>query len=1037
MLAGQCARILVVVMCALTLVRLWERESVSDAEAARQSMHAEASHDMAALKAAVAASLKREEELKQQLEQIQWLKREEEPKQQLEQMGEARAQGAKEALRRPTPEPAIILVMSSRTDRVRRDAIRETWAKGRRDVKFLVGRYGCEIPPTNRVVPDACEVLTGATESEVQDWTKVTAQVDKGLDEEMQQHNDTLLLDMVDDYRALKLKLGYVWAVQNTDASWIIKTDDDVYLRPAAMQAWFGGPDLQAAPRFTMVASSFNGTATVARQGKRREIKYPLGTWPDFPVGATHAVTRVLAQYVANHVTSLVEYEGEDVSMGVWMALAMFHKELHLRETELFKSYRSDEGAASCILDMEFLSCYQLEIPMAPGSGPLINDRKSPDMGDPTHTGSFGAKEGTVPLVQKTDLVAGLEVQAWEESIDFAPLVPALLPLREDGDRETTNIYTTRAAAAAACAAAGFARLCTKADLEDHSSCAAGWTSDWAGYWMAASSEGCGRRGYNPSTEPWSGPAGAYCCGPVPLSASFDQLGLSKNQVQHALTDCRTQNVSSWEEVHHQISNANSDFFTRAGIKLAVETGMQWYSKGAKKSKYLHRQQQHTFSVTEWFANAGLTDSLLDEAVSKCDEQSVETSEQLRSLQHKGRLLEMFNNSSEILQSSMRTWSEQFSQRCPGRVLKELTDTERQEFANQAEVAGSDWLEYTGVHSVGRGNEWYEGFEKDECIRRCCIKGAACTAWHYTSELGCSFVNSGTAAPAHASSTKPGNLRVILWFVTFDSPGYVYHAKAAIMSAIEKCTIYPIVYLTKSAMESLKPHIGWIRALNSSGDVLLLEHELSFDELLVKLDPKSGQLPVNMCWGRLDIPLIAADLFAKSSLPLLVDRVTSAKSANRNGECGETSFEIWKEHVIYTDSDVLFQNEIDIDGPDARWIQDVRGVAIGPEHQPGTQVNSGVLVFNVNWWLETWPDFLEHAVATNFHSTACEQELIVKYFGGAFTFYTRCFRPKSPCLTSNEEGIPASRQIQLEVLLGTIKRGCYNSLPWYATALFN
>ena len=81
-------------------------------------------------------------------------------------------------------------------------------------------------------------------------------------------------------------------------------------------------------------------------------------------------------------------------------------------------------------------------------------------------------------------------------------------------------------------------------------------------------------------------------------------------------------------------------FFTRAGIKLAVETGMQWYSKGAKKSKYLHRQQQHTFSVTEWFANAGLTDSLLDEAVSKCDEQSVETSEQLRSLQHKGRISE-------------------------------------------------------------------------------------------------------------------------------------------------------------------------------------------------------------------------------------------------------------------------------------------------------------------------------------------------------------------------------------------------------------
>ena len=85
-------------------------------------------------------------------------------------------------------------------------------------------------------------------------------------------------------------------------------------------------------------------------------------------------------------------------------------------------------------------------------------------------------------------------------------LTPALLPLSGG------QLYTTRAAAAAACAAAGFAKgLCTKADLAGHSRCAAGWTSDWVGYWMEASSAGCGHQGYNT----WSGPAGAYCCGPA------------------------------------------------------------------------------------------------------------------------------------------------------------------------------------------------------------------------------------------------------------------------------------------------------------------------------------------------------------------------------------------------------------------------------------------------------------------------------------------------------------------------------------------
>jgi hypothetical protein len=284
---------------------------------------------------------------------------------QTEEMVATRAQGAKEALRPKeelgskrlrSPEPAIILVMSSRTDRSRRDAIRETWANGRRDVKFLVGRYGCDIPPTNRA-PHACEVLTVATDSEARDWNTVTAQVDTELDKEMQQHNDTLLLEMVDEYRTLplKLKLGYAWAVKNTDVSWIIKTDDDVYLRPAAMQAWFGGPDLQLAPRFTMVAGGFV-KGPVLRKGKWRELKYPLGTWPAYPLGATHAATRALAQYVADRVTSLVDYEGEDVSMAVWMAQAPFHREVHLRPTELFYNLLSTKEAASCILDTDFLS---------------------------------------------------------------------------------------------------------------------------------------------------------------------------------------------------------------------------------------------------------------------------------------------------------------------------------------------------------------------------------------------------------------------------------------------------------------------------------------------------------------------------------------------------------------------------------------------------------------------------------------------------------------------------------------------------------
>ena len=74
-------------------------------------------------------------------------------------------------------------------------------------------------------------------------------------------------------------------------------------------------------------------------------------------------------------------------------------------------------------------------------------------------------------------------------------------------------IYTSRDQAAAACSSEGYTRLCTKAELKDHTRCAYGWTSDWNGYWMAGAEKGCGNADYNPSVGSHKGPAGAFCCG--------------------------------------------------------------------------------------------------------------------------------------------------------------------------------------------------------------------------------------------------------------------------------------------------------------------------------------------------------------------------------------------------------------------------------------------------------------------------------------------------------------------------------------------
>ena len=81
--------------------------------------------------------------------------------------------------------------------------------------------------------------------------------------------------------------------------------------------------------------------------------------------------------------------------------------------------------------------------------------------------------------------------------------------------------YGSRQAANAACAAggdptnpagpppAGISRLCAKAEVAGFSMCAAGWMSDFKGFWMERAAKGCGGAGFNA----WSGAdAGAYCC---------------------------------------------------------------------------------------------------------------------------------------------------------------------------------------------------------------------------------------------------------------------------------------------------------------------------------------------------------------------------------------------------------------------------------------------------------------------------------------------------------------------------------------------
>lgn len=121
-------------------------------------------------------------------------------------------------------DTVAILVMSGRNDHERRKTIRDTWGKHHKNVYFMVGAHGCSIPKEHRVSWTCfLKSIPPASVQAFHDAEEVI--VDARLQDEVSKYHDIILLPMVDTYRALprKLKESYRWAVQQTNAKWMLK----------------------------------------------------------------------------------------------------------------------------------------------------------------------------------------------------------------------------------------------------------------------------------------------------------------------------------------------------------------------------------------------------------------------------------------------------------------------------------------------------------------------------------------------------------------------------------------------------------------------------------------------------------------------------------------------------------------------------------------------------------------------------------------------------------------------------------------------
>lgn len=144
-------------------------------------------------------------------------------------------------------------------------------------------------------------------------------QEDAALEQESTRHGDMVFVDVVDTYRNVPSKLlqFYKWSVGNADFNLLLKTDDDCYIDVDSVLMKI---DHKGLKRSNFWWGNFRQSWAVDRIGKWQELEYASPAYPAFACGSGYVVSRDLVQWLASNAGQLKAYQGEDVSMGIWMA---------------------------------------------------------------------------------------------------------------------------------------------------------------------------------------------------------------------------------------------------------------------------------------------------------------------------------------------------------------------------------------------------------------------------------------------------------------------------------------------------------------------------------------------------------------------------------------------------------------------------------------------------------------------------------------------------------------------------------------------
>ncbi|XP_067052766.1 UDP-GalNAc:beta-1,3-N-acetylgalactosaminyltransferase 2-like isoform X1 [Acropora muricata] len=166
----------------------------------------------------------------------------------------------------------------------------------------------------------SAEEIRKQREERLKRWREVLLREQNELQREMSLNDDILLVNVVDVYRNLPRKLlkFYSWSVQNLRFSFTLKTDDDCFVNVEAIIAALNERKLRE--KESVWWGRFRSDWPVERVGKWREPDYTASVYPSFACGAGNVLSADLVKWLTLNVDHLKSYQGEDVSMGIWLS---------------------------------------------------------------------------------------------------------------------------------------------------------------------------------------------------------------------------------------------------------------------------------------------------------------------------------------------------------------------------------------------------------------------------------------------------------------------------------------------------------------------------------------------------------------------------------------------------------------------------------------------------------------------------------------------------------------------------------------------